>query len=352
MIYLTTGANGTGKTLFTLKDARNLQLEAQKKGVQRNVYYHGFDMNLDVAGEFGWQTFEPKKWMELPDNSILIVDECQTVFPTRGPAQPVPDYEQEIAVSHRKRGFDFFLCTQHPSNISTFIRKLIGSPGYHRHLKRIFGMEAVNALSYNYAETSCEKPSAKSNSQAKKMRFPKDVYNWYKSAEMHTGKRQIPKVIYVLVLLVIFIFAMLYFFASWMLTGSQEPETVTQVQAMVNNVAQPVKPIVPGAEKKDDVQDYINSYVPRIAGVPHSAPRYDEITKPTTAPYAAACVYATDRDICKCYSQQGTPLTIDKKQCRYIAENGYFLDFEPDSRKRDDRRSDQAEQLNNPRLNG
>ena len=92
MIYLTTGANGAGKTLLTLKDVRAQQLKEN-----RPVYYHGFDMDEAKAAEFGWQKFDPKKWQDLPDGSICIMDECQNEFPLRRSGAEVPDYVQAIA---------------------------------------------------------------------------------------------------------------------------------------------------------------------------------------------------------------------------------------------------------------
>jgi len=36
--------------------------------------------------------------------------------------------------------------------------------------------------------------------------------------------------------------------------------------------------------------DYAAAYTPRIAGLPHTAPVYDEVTKPVVAPYPVACI--------------------------------------------------------------
>ena len=142
MIYLTTGANGSGKTLLTLLDVRAQQL---REG--RPVYYHGFEA-LQPIHDFGWQEFDPRKWQELPDGSICIMDECQNEFPRRGPSAPVPDYVNAIAQFRRKRGFDFWMIAPHPSQLDKFIRDLVGVPSWHRHMKRMPAGELVSQCTY------------------------------------------------------------------------------------------------------------------------------------------------------------------------------------------------------------
>lgn len=339
MLFLVTGSNGTGKTLFTLKWVRELQLYWQKKkGVNRPVYYDGFEINADIAKEFGWQPCDPTKWEELPDNSIIMVDECQRIYPTRSQGAPVPEHEQKIATDHRKRGMDFFLVCQHPTQINTFIRNLIGS-GWHRHLKRVMGLSASACLEFNYAETSCQKPTAgKSAYRKMTLRFPKDVYKWYNSAVAHTSKVNIPPLVwYTLLAFVVVVLAVWKFYTSMI---KDEPATTgkheTVQMASVGSAS--VSDVRPGRNRENQpmsAADYIKTFEPRIPDYPHTASRYDEITKPVTAPYPAACIYSSERDVCKCYTQQATPLQMDKAACIKMAQNGYFLDWEPDSQRRE-----------------
>lgn len=124
MLYLSSGANGAGKTLFTLKDVRDLQV---KTG--RPVAHNG---RFELVAEFGWKQIDAKEWQQEPDGTIFLFDECHNDFPVRGTGSAVPDYVKMLA-EHRRRGFDFFLITQHPMNVDAFVRRLIGPPGWHRH---------------------------------------------------------------------------------------------------------------------------------------------------------------------------------------------------------------------------
>ncbi len=131
MIYLTTGANGAGKTLCTLQDVR-----AQQEKELRPVYFHGFEMDEDTRARFGWIHWpDPTKWMEIPEGSIVLFDECQEHFGKSSSREP-PQYILDLAKYRRKRGIDMWLITPHPSMLHVDVRRLIESPSWHRHIKR------------------------------------------------------------------------------------------------------------------------------------------------------------------------------------------------------------------------
>ena len=82
----------------------------------------------------------------------------------------------------------------------------------------------------------------------------------------------------------------------------------------------------------EDAKQFVFERTARVVGLEHTAPRYDEITKPTSAPIPAACVEMKGR--CACYTQQGTPMQVQDETCRQIVAHGYFLDFEPSADRR------------------
>lgn len=318
MIYLTTGANGAGKTLLTLKDVRDQQLVEN-----RPVYYHGFEAGEVLAG-WGWQTFEPEKWQGLPDGSICIFDECQNEFPAKLPGS-IPDYINAIAQFRRKRGFDFWLICPHPSLIHINVRRLIENPSWHRHLKRTFGSDMVSVLRFNSPNMQCEKPGAGASGQVSMRAYPKEVYGWYKSATVHTGKKTIPKQVYIVAVAVVVI-PLLFWAVIHRLTApkaSVDAPRATSSGQLANGTVTPL------AGRSGGVQDaaaYVDAYTPRVTGLAYTAPRYDEITQPTSAPYPAACVHMGKR--CSCYTQQGTALQTPENLCLSIVKNGFFIDWQ------------------------
>ncbi|MDO9013519.1 MAG: zonular occludens toxin domain-containing protein [Polynucleobacter sp.] len=290
MIYLTTGANGAGKTLCTLRDVRDKQVAEG-----RPVYFCGFDPKPQLI-EWGWQKCEFKDWQSLPDGSIVIGDEAHNFMPAGLKVDVEPGFVKMLA-EHRKRGFDFFLIDQHPSNISPFVRRLIGSPGWHRHLKRTFGAELVSELKWSAANITCEKPGAAQSAEVRMRPFPKEVYEWYSSAMIHTGKRSIPRAVYVAIGMLVAAVA-LAFVSYRLLMGSPR---VVAAQGPAKAASAPSNGLVarapvaapgahPGASAALSAAQYIESRTPRIAGLPQTAPAFDAVTVPVTAPYPAACV--------------------------------------------------------------
>lgn len=189
MLYLITGANGAGKTLNTLKWIRD---RAVKEG--RPVCHNGRFEVVEGSELSNWRQIDIKDWQAEPDGTIFLVDECHNDFPLRPPSSQPPEYVRMLA-EHRRRGFDFYLVTQHPQNIDAFVRRLIGSPGWHRHLKRAFGGDLVSVCEWPAVNPNCEKDGSGKTGTVTMQPFPKEVYGWYRSASLHTGKRKIPRMV-------------------------------------------------------------------------------------------------------------------------------------------------------------
>lgn len=327
MIYLTTGANGAGKTLLTLKDVRAQQLKEN-----RPVYYHGFDMDDVKAAEFGWKKFDPKKWQDLPDGSICIMDECQNEFPLRRGGSDVPDYIQAIAQHRRRRGFDFWMICPHPSLIDVFVRRLIDKPSWHRHLKRAFGADVVSVLRFSAPDMKCEEPGAGARGEVSMVAYPKEVYSWYRSASLHTGKKKIPRAVYVLAACAIAVPAALYFAVTGVYknaTKQAKPATEMIANQPGTNAGSPSQNSRQAAQPVT-VAEYVAQRRPRIPDFPHTAPAYDDTTKPAEAPYPAACVQMGKT--CKCYTQQATLLQVSGAVCLQIVQQGFFMDWKTASK--------------------
>lgn len=323
MIYLTTGANGAGKTLITLKDVREQQLKES-----RPVYYHGFEAG-DVLIGWGWLSFDPEKWQDLPDGSICIFDECQNEFPAKITGA-IPDFINAIAQFRRKRGFDFWLITPHPSLIHINVRRLIENPSWHRHIKRTFGSDMCSVLKFNAPNMNCEKPSAGSSGTVTMRAFPKEVYSWYKSAQLHTGKKTIPKQIYVLVLCAVLVPLMGWFAFNRLMNHAPGSASAAAAASKTSTFA--VSPGRQGSQDKSPMTaaEYGASFTPRIEGFPSSASRYDALSAPTQAPKPAACIEGKRPGqksvVCDCWTQQATKLNIPDSMCRQIARGGWFDD--------------------------
>jgi zona occludens toxin len=317
MLYLITGANGAGKTLNTLKWVRERSV---KEG--RPVCHNGRFEPVEGGELESWKKIDAKDWQAQPDGTIFLIDECHNDFPLRPSSSTPPEYVRMLA-EHRRRGFDFYLVTQHPQNIDSFVRRLIGSPGWHRHLKRTFGADLVSVLEWAAVNTNCEKDGSGKSGSVTMQAFPKEVYGWYRSASLHTGKKRIPKSVWILGACALLIPAFGYFAITGVygnVTKHTKPATNETAAPGQTSLQQPVQP-----NRKLTAHEYVTERVARLADFPHTAPAYDDVTKPTEAPYPAACVQMGKT--CKCYTQQATLLQVSGAVCLQIVAQGFFMDW-------------------------
>ncbi len=338
MIYLITGLPGNGKTLYTLWHLRD---RAAKEN--RPVFISGVpDLAID-----GWNEIDEsqaQRWFELPDGAIIVIDEAQRIFRPRAGRGDPPAHVAQLE-THRHKGYDIYLITQHPALIDQNVRRLAG---IHRHVQRTFGMQRATIHEWGEVHLDCERRRADSSKTVWK--FPKDVYKLYKSAEVHTHKVHMPKQVwYLLGCLAVLAFCLAFVYLR---TGSRL-KTVEPPTAVPGSVVEPPRErnglIDAGfsrpAEKPPMTrEEYVASLAPRIAGFPHTSPRYDEVTKPVEAPYPAACVRMAEK--CLCYSQQATLMNVDAPTCQTIVERGFFIDWEQrerqDSRQWAEKRQDEG----------
>jgi len=323
MLYLITGANGAGKTLNTLKWVR------ERSVAESRPVCHNGRFEPTAGGELSsWKKIDIKDWQDEPDGTIFLVDECHNDFPLRAASSAPPEHVRMLA-EHRRRGMDFYLVTQHPQNIDNFVRRLIGDPGWHRHLKRVFGASLVSCLQWPAVNANCEKPGSGKSAEVSTIAFPKEVFGWYQSASLHTAKRRMPKQVWIL-LACLLIAPLLFWFVF------SHIKDMGEKSGAVQDAATPQAAQSTGSKNRPmSAEDYMASFQPRIPGFAHTAPRYDEVTKPVTAPYPSACLTMGNR--CACYSQQGTKMDTPADICALIVRRGYFVDWQPDRDARDRR---------------
>jgi zona occludens toxin len=319
VITLLTGLPGNGKTLFALYTIKAL---ADKD--QREVFYHNIkDLNL------GWTEFKPEGWMDLPNGAVIVIDEAQDVFPRKPNGAQLPAWYTELA-KHRHKGFDIFVITQHPTLLDNFVRQLVGR---HFHVVRKFGLERATVYEWSAANVAPQLASSQKTAIPLKWGYPKEVYGYYKSAEVHTVKKSIPMK---LVLAVLFVVAMIGV-GYWSLdrfqhrADAKSEKPVAGVQAATGSPVAPLSPasvLKPAFDPIADARSYITANTPRVAGLPQTAPKYDEMTKPVRVPVPAACV--SSKSMCKCFTQQGTAMDVGADMCHAFVRSGFFEEFDAD----------------------
>lgn len=338
MLYLITGVPGSGKTLKMISDLMNRQ-----DLKNRPLYLDGIPEvnekiipNLPIPEGESMQTWH--KWA--PTGAILVIDECQRVFRPRPSGSKVPDYVAELE-THRHKGIDIFLLTQHPRLIDSNVRALIG---HHCHIAKT-NLGVRRMLEW---ERCADPTSTRDVQSAVKSVYTldKNAFGVYKSAEEHTKIRtKLSRVVYIFpIVLAVLIAACWYVYSSWntridtmkaeqakppIEAQASSPEAVGAASAPavdVTNAQGQYPPKETIAVKPEPPKPHLteDDYKPRVEGQPHTAPIYDSLNKQVkTMPFPVACVKNANK--CTCYTEQGTPIKgFEKSQCLDFVENGIY----------------------------
>lgn len=328
MLTLITGVPGAGKTLWLITELKN-GIKYPDRDENRPVYYYGIP---SLSPELGWHPInDPKNWhTEVPDGAIVVIDEVQEHFPVRDHKKPVPDGLQALE-RHRHRGLDIYFLTQHPSLVDHHARRLVGQ---HCHLKRNFGA----SFAVLYRANECIDPKdyhQLTKAEKTTFKYPKDSFAFYKSSEIHTHKFRLPKKLLLIPLIFIVIGVCVYYFYQ-ALFSDEKSESGNNGQSIKSKMIGDVETAGRAAHKGVEVVDYtIQSFIPQITNIPASAPIYSKLWEPKSAPILSSCISTKTK--CRCYSQQGTVISVSEQYCENIIKNGFPYDHTlPDNREDQD----------------
>lgn len=315
MITVITGAPGSGKSAALVSLLSEL-------GKDRALYVNGIpDLKLEHQ-----ELEDPTKWHEdVPDGSIIVIDEVQRVWRPRGPGQKVPDHIAALE-THRHRGLDFYIITQSPGLIDKNVRALTGR---HIHLRDI---GVLGRWWYEWPEISDNCAASWKNAPIKKRyRLPKKVFGQYTSASLHVKPiRSFPWMLVVMVLALLGTG-----FLAWRAYGTiagrmgPAPQALTGAPVAQSSPANPLglqsaaSPSVQSPALIDDRVDWI----PRASHRPESAPAYDGLRHVAVMPVVSGCVATPKR--CKCYTQQGSDAGLSAAECRDWLSNPPFDPYTP-----------------------
>ncbi|MBE7567477.1 zonular occludens toxin domain-containing protein [Acidithiobacillus sp. HP-11] len=205
MLTIASGVPGSGKTLWTVNQILN-----NPEYSSRPVFVHnleGFDFSIR---DNLFPLDDAKLWNDLPEKSVIIFDEAQYAFPVRPANQPPPPWVDNFS-THRHKGYDIIMTSQHPTMIDGHIRKLCGR---HLHFLRVFGLKSCTIFEWpEYRTDNVDSSSRRKLALSKRWQYPKKVFGAYKSADAHTHTRKIPwKVWSIPVFFIIAAFALYYLY--------------------------------------------------------------------------------------------------------------------------------------------
>lgn len=321
-LTLITGPTGGGKTALVVSWLAELK--------DRPIFTMGIpELTIDhqpVPPVSEWTEQRPSdedptlllSYFTFPAASVVVIDEAQRVFRPRNAAAKVPP---EVAAFETRRhtGSDFVLLTQAPHLLDSNIRKLVTR---HIHIHDTFmGRYKLEWVGIGDPES----PSSRELASRERYTPPPSAFPLYKSAELHTKiKRQYPWYIYlfaVCVPLAIFLAYYAYHRINARMTQPVEQVATTQAARPTGQTMQteggrvPIKTAV----------EYVAQYTPRLPGLLHTAPAYDDITKPVDAPAISGCIVRKKSGDCKCYDQQGNTYPTSADICKIYMNDGIFV---------------------------
>lgn len=312
MITLITGAPGAGKTAALVSMLEEL-------GKDRAIYAHGIpDLQIPhIALD------DPTQWpTDVPDGSIIVIDEVQTVWRPAGPGAKLPEHISKLE-THRHKGLDFYIITQGPNLVHTNVRALVGR---HVHLRDLgfFGR-----WWYEWPETADGCRTAwKGAPLKKKYKLPKQIFSKYKSASVHIKPvRSFPKVALLLVgalLLLGYLVWTGYGSIQKKLAPAAPPVAASPV--LPGQTVSPSAVVTPVAEPAPFLDDRV-AFIPRISNKPETAPAYDGLRVVVNMPQVSGGVCM--KGVCKCVTQQGTDAGLTSDECKAWMQSPTFDNYRP-----------------------
>lgn len=344
MLYIRTGKPGHGKTLNTI---REVDQKAHAEG--RVVYFHNINGLKPDQLKASWFKFdEPEKWFELPNDSIIVIDEAQGWFGARDPRARPPEHITRFETM-RHQGHEVHLVTQDPRYLDVHLRRLCNG---HIHYWRVFKSQQLLRFESEVVVEKVEVKSSFKDADKKTLRLDQKYFGVYTSTNAaHHFQAKVPTK-FLLALAVILVASFLVYRAyeryeqgkleSEAATSALQAEAgvVDQVKSTMGNL---INPTGDGEEKPLTPEQYVGKRVPRIADIPASAPIYDKLTTPVTHP-RVYCLSTRDLGLiarrppetvrdgvsCQCYTQQATKFATSFDFCMTASRDGYFDPTIPD----------------------
>lgn len=248
-------------------------------------------------------------YFTFPENSLIVLDECQRVYRLRPNASKVPDHVAAFE-THRHTGVDFVLMTQHPQLVDAHVRKLVGR---HIHLRDV-GL--LGRWLYEWPE--CTDVGQFRNAPVKKKyKLPKGAFSLYKSASLHIKQsRTLPPALIVLGVALVGVLGF-----GWHSFNTIYAKTVGEPSS--SSRSKPSSKSNSSDEVEVDPDALKVEMIARVYDRPETAPVYDALRVAKEMPETVGCIRYGDG--CNCYTHQGTKALVSKSYCEaWMAGNRPF----------------------------
>lgn len=298
MITLITAVPGSGKTLYCI----GLILKAVEEG--RPVYANISGLKIPQCHA------APDDWRDTPEGALVIYDEAQQphLYPSTAHRGEVKDERLRAMEVHRHTGHDLVFVSQSPSFLHHHIRKLAGE---HIHLYRAFGAKIVTKYTWQHTVDSPNDRGEQGRADSVPWKFPKEHFQYYQSATIHTHKFKMPKKLAALIAFICFVFAAVAWNAS-----TNEQSILTGKAFESNAQSETVAPAKAAPSEPSGVRAAATTGQKKA--LPATTTLYDWSTTETAKP-VSGCIYNETR--CQCFDASGSLFAMAHAQCLSVASN-------------------------------
>lgn len=339
MIICITGAIGTGKTTWAVSQIMNgFDGLFDKNTVEHQQIFYNHIRGLNArdlkAIELTDDEIKSKPIHELvPSGSIVLVDECDYIYPNMGVGKEIPDYIKTLK-EIRHHNITLILITQDVTFVNSYIRKLINK---HLHIKQ----GHMNRSIYQFQEATSNPSKAQlSATPSKPYVLDKKAQAMFQSTS--TGKHLNLKLKKPWQLYLLFAIICVSGYLCWNLYSTKfKPAFDGGAKSEISdysdfNIHDENKHLTAASEsvsQKSDSVFSVDSLVPVLLDRPETAPIYDSVRVVTQLEQVAGVV--KNGSECTAYSSQGSILrTVSNETClRYVRDglpfNAYKVDSSP-----------------------
>lgn len=389
MMYLITGAIGTGKTTYVVDQLMQIDQDNQKHKANGEL-----DKVRQIYSNIDGLTIEheelPEDWRTTPKNSVIAIDECHKIQIYKPNRKHLHDDERIIALNEsRHTGHDIYFITQAPSFIHNHVKGLINQ---HFHFHNPMGLGASTVFMWRHGKTNNPDSQTSKNLAENEFvyTFKKDVQKNFKSVEddaKHTRKVRIPKkIFFMLGALVCMISLIAYLLSKPTTTGVITGENFTKAADKKQD------DISKGVDAVNNMQSFGKSGSPDLSkecrkGInvekPECVKWFDELTKNggsvsdpdnqtvaydpkdpfgsadkiqeqvayqvTAKPVFSGCIYKNGKYVA--YTQQGTVIhDFPQSDCKRLVQDSdrpfnYFAQQEQNQAQQQQQPQNQQQQL-------
>lgn len=348
MITLITGTPGAGKTLYAISklllelvgsvvkstDENGNEIEIKRRiltNINRLIIDHELIGPDEGGGLADWHL-----WCKPGD--VIVYDEVQRSWPPRPNGAKVPDYISALE-THRHKGVDFIILTQHPMLLDRNVLALVGR---HLHVRRLGGMGAAMVYEWDHCSRSLLYSKALKKHAFK---YDKKVFKLYLSSELHTKQGgAIPPLVYVVIIALL---AAVFFIPYTMkrigeknnpppaAAPGQKPGEIQPGQQgavpgqQITRSSNGSNQVAPGATGDPHQGQRYDStiFTPVVSYEPRSAPAYDHLRQIVAMPRVIGGICFGQE--CQCWAQQAVRV-LSSGECGQWMHNPRFDPYRPD----------------------